>query len=47
LRFKKFFVDASYVRSNYNISASPYPEGPTAFIENISENAVLTLGFKF
>jgi len=47
LRFKKFFVDASYVRSNYNISASPYPEGPTAFIENVSENAVLTLGFKF
>ncbi len=47
LRFKKFFVDASYVRSNYNISTNPYPGSPTAVIENISENALLTLGFKF
>ena len=47
LRFKKFFVDASYVRSNYNTSVSPYPRASTALIENISENAVLTLGFKF
>ena len=47
LRFKKLFVDASYVRSNYNTSVSPYPRASTALIENISENAVLTLGFKF
>ncbi len=47
LRLKKFFADASYVRSNYNSSVSPYPEASTALVENTSENAVLTLGFKF
>ena len=47
LRFKKLYMDASYVRSNYNHSISPYPEAASAITENISENAVLTLGFKF
>ncbi len=47
LRFKKIYIDASYVRSNYNNSFSPYPGASTALIDNTSENAVLTLGFKF
>ena len=47
LHFKKFYADASYVRSNYNSAVTPYPEAPTALTENLSESAVLTLGFKF
>lgn len=47
LRFKKFYTDASYVRTNFNTTISPYPGAQTALTENISESAVLTLGFKF
>lgn len=47
LRFKKFFADASYVRSNFNSAVVPYPGALTALTENVSESAVLTLGFKF
>ena len=47
LRFKKFYMDASYVRSNYNNSTSPYPGAVAAITENTSEIGVLTLGFKF
>jgi len=47
LRFKKFFADASYVRSNFHSGVAPYPDALTAVSESISESAVLTLGFKF
>lgn len=47
LRFKKFFADASYVRSNFNSAIVPYPGAATALTDNISQSAVLTLGFKF
>jgi long-subunit fatty acid transport protein len=46
-RLKKFYTDVSYVRSSYNTSVSPYPGAATALTDNISESAVLTLGFKF
>lgn len=47
LKFKKFYMDASYVRSNYNLATVPYPGASTALTETLSESAVLTLGFKF
>ena len=47
LRFKKFFMDASYMRSNFNTAISPYPGAFAAVTESVSENAVMTLGFKF
>jgi len=46
-RLKKFYADASYVRSSYNSAVAPYPGAATALTDNISESAVLTLGFKF
>ncbi len=47
LRLKKFYADASYVRSTFNNAVSPYPGALTALTENTMESAVLTLGFKF
>ena len=47
IHFKKVYLDASYVRSTYNTATVPYPGALTAFTENISEQAVMTLGIKF
>lgn len=47
LRLKKFYTDASYVRSTFNGAIAPYPGAQTALTENVAESAVLTLGFKF
>ncbi len=47
LRFKKFFADASYVRSNFSNTVAPYPGAVNAITDNTSQSAVLTLGFKF
>ena len=47
LHFKKFYLDGTYIRGTYNTATVPYPGALTALTENISENAVVTLGFKF
>ncbi len=47
VRYKRFFADGSYVRSNFDQSTSPYPGAATALTENVTENVVLTFGMKF
>ena len=47
LHFKKIYLDGAYVRSTYNSATSPYLGALPAVTDGISENAVVTLGFKF
>ena len=47
LHLKKFYADAAYVRSIYNTAVAPYPGAVAALTDNLTESAVLTLGFKF
>jgi hypothetical protein len=55
IKLEKFFLDATWLNTNYNSSYSQYsiqnaadkPEGPTARIKNTINSVMLTAGFTF